>query len=262
MPTILETLTEPGVARYKRSIFAVGDGKSPDAIPDRATLEAAGRLANDWTADLKTYRDRLQKVADLKTADEIEAEANAIEIPTPVDHGAVMLADITTVADLYKALEDHKHGALSAPSEKIEYNRLRGEARAIRSSAMQTLATTADPEISKNLAEINQQIGALQGAIHDREAVLAQAAAVEDLRTRLDDLGRGVCRDDDPDDWPIAAVISKHRRELEGYPAGIVADGRRAESDDRKAHAKIASLQIKGSKLAKTRLVPQNMRWS
>lgn len=230
--SIVEQLTQPDLAKYRRLVIKLADGGS-DEIPNWEVLEALGKSSTDFVDDRNRRRTRRAAVLDLKRAAKLEKKAAAIVIPPLEERGTIPLASIGTVGQLFGLLEAIRLGAQSPAAEKRERNDLRSEASAIRGEALRALGNTCDPVRREKLHDNRQFISDRQHFIDGNLPVIELGTLVEHFQACLDGLVRGK-----PDLADVGHSPREMRRLLEAELGKCPRDALRRAKEATRANAK------------------------
>jgi hypothetical protein len=250
--------TKKAVKEYRDSIFpAVESGK-----PIRRELIFDARLTEEiCRQDFTTYRKRLQTKHSLDVVvPEMEKKAADLE---KIAAEALPWLDRTYTGREWELLRA-SGTTLMPPPETIAARQSRANAQQAEHGAIQFLKDTCDPELNRQIGELQQTAQEIKNTMQKREkGILTIDARIARQRALVDAIIRG--------DDLVAIIGPKHdsrREENEKARAKLdmlldqAAQKPQAEIDHAADKQRMAEIAAEIGKLEETKLDPRKMKWA
>jgi hypothetical protein len=261
------------VEAYKEAVFFTVAGEGPGSMKLETILDDAWRLQQQFDADCKVYRQRLdsRRVLDVevpameKRVAKLRAAADAVKPPQLREKP---LATFATLGELHDALDSLRHqnapNAMYVSAERERLHQAETTLRSTRQAAVDYLRHTADPTIDNQATEIRRQIRLAEAHVRDRQAAVDLPKLIAVQKRIVKTLAGGVIPPELAGRVPqggMPAVFREQKERLRALGqrrsevAGAVAAQKKALAEIQSHNARLAEVQ-------RARLDPRNMRWT
>lgn len=219
----------------------------------------------DFSADVKTYRQRANAIAEYATFPEREAEVARMKIASaPATLAAKPIAECATVGELFDSLEDYRMsrspGVVS--QAKLDIHQAETGLRSERQNAILTITETSDPAIAADANQLRRNIAELRRDIAQRADLIRLESDIAELTSEIEAFNRGIRPStlmyDSRDNRTLYRAMRERRAALvESRPAA-----EKAKLDNARDEAEIARLGGEVEKIEAKRFVLDCMKWS
>ena len=213
--------------------------------------------------DRQTLEHRGKLVEDLKQADRMQAEADAIVEPTLMSLSQKPMTEFATLGQLLFDMEELyklRRGGIDPTQKHLQKTQQAMAAERLRRESTSVLIRTADVKLHKQVAAHNSEMASLTSQIKGRAGSRVLEARIRREQDRAERLRAGQV--DDTDEGSSRQELARCNSRLKALRSQKSKQKAKAIDELNQAEQKaIDRLQAKIDAANKKMILPENMRW-